>query len=79
HQCNRPQHDNRRSSREGQDGFRPQNDRRRSQSDSRRTQNGNRRPYNGAHPTQQRSAAAMPETDRRIEQRQPQQTERTQE
>ena len=78
-QGNRPQHDNRRSSREGQDGFRPQNDRRRSQNDSRRTQNGNRRPYNGAHPAQQRSAAAMPETDRRIEQGQPQQTERTQE
>ena len=73
------QQGNRRSSREGQDGFRPQNDRRRSQSDSRRTQNGNRRPYNGAHPAQQRSAAAMPETDRRIEQGQPQQTERTQE
>ncbi|QUB94264.1 hypothetical protein J4866_09245 [Prevotella denticola] len=73
------QQGNRRSSREGQDGFRPQNDRRRSQNDSRRTQNGNRRPYNGAHPAQQRSAAAMPETDRRIEQGQPQQTERTQE
>lgn len=78
-QGNRPQHDNRRSSRDGQDGFRSQNDRRSSQSDSRRTQNGNRHPYNGAHPAQQRSAAAMPETDRRIEQGQPQQTERTQE
>ena len=73
------QQTNRRNSRDGQNTYQTQNDRKRPQNDNRRMPNGNRRPYSGRHPEQQQNGSTMAAPDRKNENRQTRQTERTQE